>query len=203
MARPSTPLLSRDRIVDGAMALLDSGSPFTIPGLGKALGVHPSSLYNHFANRDAIVEAMRSRVVEGNSPASVVGLPWDEMFIVLARALRAGFANHPNIVPLLVGQQVSNEQAIEIYETLSDALSDGGFSDQDVLAIIGVFDNFTTGAGLDAGAPLEVWVFSPRESALSRSLAKPELAEERAVLAFELGLELIVDGLRRRLNPAV
>lgn len=202
MARPKTPILSKDRIVDGAIALLDSGKPFTIPALGKALGVHPSSLYNHFVNRDAIVEAMRVRVFESDVLESVVGLAWDEVFTVLARTLRLGFANHPNLVPLLVGQQVSNEQAIEVYETLSDALSNAGFSDSDVLAIVGVFDNFTTGAGLDAGAPLEVWAFSPRESALSRSLSTPELAEGRAVLAFELGLELIIDGLRRRLKAA-
>lgn len=202
MARPKTPILSKDRIIDAAIALVDSGKPFTIPGLGKALSVHPSSLYNHFANRDAIVEAMRVRVVTDHDLDVTEDRPWDVMFLSLARSVRRSFAAHPNIVPLLVGNQVSNEQAVLVYERLSDALSDAGFTDRDVLAIVGIFDNFTTGAGLDAGAPLEVWAFSSSESALRRALATPGYASERAELAFEFGLELIVDGLRRRLADA-
>jgi hypothetical protein len=118
---------------------------------------------------------------------------------LIARIVWLAFAQHPKVIALLVAQQVSNRNAIRVYEMLSDALSDAGFTDREVLGIIGIFDNYTTGAGLDVSAPSDVWVFSEHRSALQRSLADPELAANRSVIAFEFGLELLVDGLRARL----
>ena len=63
MGRPRTPLLSADRIADAALELVNTTGGFTMPALAARLGVRPSSLYNHVAGRDAIVELLRERAM--------------------------------------------------------------------------------------------------------------------------------------------
>lgn len=71
MGRPSTPILSTDRIATAALDLVNSTGGFTIPGLARRLKVSPSSLYNHVAGREQIVELLRERAMsEVNLPTS-------------------------------------------------------------------------------------------------------------------------------------
>ena len=72
MGRPSKPLLSTDRIAGAAMDLVNKTGGFTVPELARALKVSPSSLYNHVAGREQIVELLRERAM------SDVALPADD-----------------------------------------------------------------------------------------------------------------------------
>ena len=58
--------LSRDRIVDGAIALVEREGvdALTMRRLGSTLGVRAMSLYNHVANRDELVDAISARAFE-------------------------------------------------------------------------------------------------------------------------------------------
>ncbi|MGO4459170.1 TetR/AcrR family transcriptional regulator [Streptomyces sp. M-16] len=64
MARPRKPLLSRDRIVEAAGALVDAEGLEAVSTrrLAAALGVSGPSLYNHFRTKDAILEAVADAV---------------------------------------------------------------------------------------------------------------------------------------------
>ncbi|NNV08536.1 TetR/AcrR family transcriptional regulator, partial [Geobacillus sp. MMMUD3] len=59
MARPTSPLLSREKIALAAIEMLDSGQELKIQPLAKRLGVSLSSLYHHVDGREGIVHAMR------------------------------------------------------------------------------------------------------------------------------------------------
>ena len=64
MPRPRQPVLSRERIVTAALALIDADGlgAFSTRRLAAALGVQGPSLYHHFANRDAILDAVADSV---------------------------------------------------------------------------------------------------------------------------------------------
>ncbi|UUY47099.1 TetR/AcrR family transcriptional regulator [Streptomyces yangpuensis] len=64
MARPRKPLLSRDRIVEAAGALVDAEGLEAVSTrrLAAALGVSGPSLYNHFRTKDEILDAVADAV---------------------------------------------------------------------------------------------------------------------------------------------
>ena len=59
--------LSRDRIVEAALALLDAEGfdAVTMPSLAKRLGVGTMSLYRHVADKDDLINAVGERVLSG------------------------------------------------------------------------------------------------------------------------------------------
>jgi AcrR family transcriptional regulator len=65
MARPRKPLLSRDRIVTTALALVDAEGLVALSTrrLAAELGVSGPSLYNHFATKEAILDAVADTVI--------------------------------------------------------------------------------------------------------------------------------------------
>ena len=201
MPRPSSPILSADRIADAAIALVDDGRAFGVNALARELGVTPSSLYNHVEGKDAIVELMRGRLAVRAAISVPDGLAWDEVVAYVVRAQRAMFAEHPLVLPLLVGKPVTDVTVLGYYEALAEALLSAGFPDDEVLVIVAVLDAFALGSGLDLSAPPEVWQAEPG-SALGRLVAGGEPGHVRADRAFDLGVELLLASLRARLAAA-
>ncbi|WP_271177062.1 TetR/AcrR family transcriptional regulator [Leifsonia poae] len=201
MPRPSSPILSADRIADAAIALVDAGKAFGVNALARELGVTPSSLYNHVEGRDAIVELMRGRLAVRAAISVPDGLAWDAVVAYVVRSQRAMFAEHPLVLPLLVGKPVTDVTVLGYYEALAEALLSAGFPDDEVLVIVAVLDAFALGSGLDLSAPPEVWQAEPG-SALGRLVAGGEPGQVRADRAFDLGVDLLLASLRARLAGA-
>lgn len=198
MPRPKVSLLSVDVIADAAIELVDSAEPFGVNALARRLKVTPSSLYNHVDGRDAIIELMRGRLGERYLPAFVAE-EWDAVVASTMRALHRLYADHPLIVPLIVGKTMTDPGAIATYDTLATALVEAGFPDDEVLAIIAILDAFALGFALDATSPDEVWRPEGPTRTLGRLLAGTPRGRERSDRAFEIGLELLLDSLRARL----
>ncbi|MFF1571123.1 TetR/AcrR family transcriptional regulator [Leifsonia sp. NPDC058292] len=197
MPRPSSPILNPERIADAAIDLVDAGKPFGVNAVARALGVTPSSLYNHVEGKDAIVELMRGRLAERAAIVVPDGLSWDAVVEYVVREQRAMFAAHPLVLPLLVGKPVTDAGVLGYYDALAAALLSAGFADEDVLVVIAVLDAFALGSGLDLSAPNEVWRAAPN-TALGRLVAKGEAGAERSDRAFDLGVELLLASLRAR-----
>lgn len=156
MPRPSSPLLSPEIIGAAGLALAKDGEPFGVNAIARSLGVRPSSLYNHVEGMDGILELMRGRLVDGYR-IEWNGEPWDEYLQVVLRTQRRMYADHPQLVPLLVGKTITHPAVIAAYDDLASVLVDGGFPEDEVLSVIAVIDAFAIGFGLDLASPDEVW----------------------------------------------
>ncbi|MFB9375473.1 TetR/AcrR family transcriptional regulator [Kineococcus gynurae] len=203
MARPKNPLLSRELVLEQALALLDETGQLTLPGLARRLGVSPSSIYHHVpGGKEEIVEGVRG-VLTGSDPGPDPTLPWGEYVEAWARQYRSAMAAHPHVVPLLTAQTVSNPLTLAWYEECAQVLARDGFAPVDVLHAITVLDSLVLGSALDAGAPLTVWAdddeHAPTLSAAIR--AGRETAGDRSRLSFELGLRSLLVGLAERCQP--
>lgn len=198
--RPKVPLLSVERIVDQALAMIDDGARFGIVHLARRLDVNPSSLYNHVSGRDEIIELIRGRLADDFDIAVQPGTPWDDVVEYVVRRQRAMFATHPLYLPLLVGKTVTDPRVISYYEDLAAALGLAGFPDAEVLDIVAMLDAFALGSGLDLSAPVEVWKTPDAAGALGRLLASADDGVSRSERAFELGLRFLLAGLRDRLS---
>ena len=198
MARPTQPLISVDAVVTAALELIDESGDFSLPRVARKIGVSQSSIYNHVSGREEILELIRGRITEG-SPVLPAGTPWDEVLRLEIREYRESFARHPRMAPLLVMQTVRHAKVIAFYERLSTALEEAGFAGTDVASALALIDSFAIGAALDLAAPGNVWEVEPGGgSALGRAVENASGLADRAGTAFEFGLEILIEGLRRR-----
>ena len=209
MARPSRPLLSVPRIAEAALALVDASGDFTMAALADALGVRPSSLYNHLAGREEIVEAMRTQVLEQgahelrNDPGRGPVRGPEEAVRLILRSYRESFARHPRLIPLVTSYTVSAPAVMRWYEELADHLTVLGIGRDRLLDVITLLDSLVLGAALDLAAPDEVWDRRGTRSALlAAAIAAAPTGRERADRAFELGLDLVLGGLVRLATTA-
>ncbi|WP_347977252.1 TetR/AcrR family transcriptional regulator C-terminal domain-containing protein [Microbacterium sp. ProA8] len=199
MPRPRVNLLSVELIADAAIALADSGEPFSVNALARRLGVTPSSLYNHVDGKDAIIELMRGRLSRRYLPAPVAG-DWEAVIAGTVRALRRLYAEHPLIVPLIVGKTITDPGVIAQYDHLAAALVEAGVPDGEVLAVVAIVDAYAIGFGLDLASPDEVWQPDTPTTTLGRLITDAAQGAERSDAAFEIGLEMLIASLRLRVE---
>lgn len=200
MGRPSTPLLSRDAIAIAALRLVDRTGEFTIAQVAGALGVRPSSLYNHVSGKEEIVEEMRSVVFREGSlhgtPETGDARTWDQTVRALLRRYRECFARHPRLIPLVTAYTVSSPEVMGMYDELAETLSAAGVADDRLLDVITMCDGVVFGAALDLAAPEEVWAVSEaRSRALVAAIQQAGTGRERADRAFELALDILIAGI--------
>jgi TetR/AcrR family tetracycline transcriptional repressor len=125
--------LNRERILDVALVIADEAglSGLSMRRLAKALSVEAMALYNHVANKTAILDGLAERVfaeVETPDPA----LPWPERVRALATSMHAAFGRHP-VVPLALVTDQANPTtlaALRPLEALIGAFAEAGFDDE-------------------------------------------------------------------------
>ncbi|OCB58519.1 TetR family transcriptional regulator [Mycobacterium vulneris] len=197
MGRPPAPLLSADRIASAAMDLVNATGGFTVPELARALKVRPSSLYNHIAGREQIIELLRERAMsEVALPADDPARPWTDVVADIMRTYRQSYARYPRLIPLLTAHAVNSDHALTMYNVLAVTFSRAGFDPADTLRAITLVDSYVLGSALDVAAPDEPWragaeVGPELSSALATGSAKPARADD----AFEFGIGVLLRGL--------
>ena len=77
MVRPRTPLLSRERIVEVAVTVIDAEGldALSTRRLARELGVQAPSLYNHFSTKEDILDAVGDE--NGDLSRSHSDIAWD------------------------------------------------------------------------------------------------------------------------------
>jgi AcrR family transcriptional regulator len=200
VGRPLTPLLSVELIAETALEIIDSGEPFSMRRLAKRLGVSAPALYNHVESKEALVELLRGAMVSEHPLPEVDGGTWVDRVAAIARAQRAAFSAHPNVVPLLIGVPIAQPAVLEIYRELARAIASAGFDDAEVSVLLEVIDSFAIGNALEQRAPQESWVDPDDEGALARAMRSWSSRQAHLDEAFETGLEFILGGMTARLS---
>ena len=199
MGRPTTPLLSQELIAAAALRLIDDTGEFTVTQVAAALQVRPSSLYNHVTGKAQILEAVRALVFR--AVPRVRPLPdtvWTDQVRGLLRTYRDAFAAHPRLVPMLTAQTVSSPEVMRIYDDLAEVLSHQRVPADRLLDVLTILDSFVIGSALDAVAPDQVWdAGQATQPDLRRAIETSSHGRDRADQAFELGMDLILEGLTR------
>lgn len=202
MPRPRTPILSRDRIVDAALALLDETGGFTIPQLAKRLGVSMSSLYHHMTNRAEIVAGIRERLT-ASFPELDPRQPWRQEVRRWARGYREFMVAHPNLVPELAANPVVDEWTRRAYEELAAVLERAGLPPASILPAITALDSYVLGSAIDVSVLSDLWATSvERDGALGRAQRAVPWSADGIDTAFELGLTGLLLALEELLPPA-
>jgi len=125
---PASPGLSRERIVDAALELIDRDGleAFSVRGLAQHLSVYPTALYWHVPNRNALLGDVVSSVLSGITPPDEP--EWTDWLRKLMRSYRAAVRKHPNVAPLIGAQLVSNSSIdFVMIEQILTVLERAGF----------------------------------------------------------------------------
>jgi TetR/AcrR family transcriptional regulator, tetracycline repressor protein len=208
------PQLSREIVVDAALAVLEAGGghALTMRRVAEQIGVSASALYGYVASKEELVQLVFERIGEELTlPETADG--WQEMLKQFGRNLLAVFRRYPGVAALTMGRAVATPSTLAVGERMLAELRAAGIPDQ-VAAYVGDLGGLYVGGiayELDAAPPadqtaamvaqLAAWIKSlppdryPNTVALADKLVAGS-AEDR----FEWGLDVIVRGLASYLD---
>src|SRR3954464_5053268 len=152
--------LSPELILDAAEAVAAQGfDALTMRAVAARLDAVPMALYNHFATKEALVDALLDRVLSRFAPAPP-SADWIEDLRAFARAHRRLLAEHAWAVAPLFTQPNPGLGAVRIGEYVLAILDRGGVSkDRSVAVFSGLialnygWASFTAARDLDPGGP--------------------------------------------------
>ena len=204
--------LNRDRILNAALELADEGGieSLTMRKLGQALGFEAMSLYNHVANKDDVLDGILDLVLAESEPPSPHG-DWDEAMRTSAISVHEALRRHPWSCTLLMSPEHARPARARYMDLLLGRLREAGFSAEITYTAYHVLDGHIFGFSLwetiHTYTAEEVSNFAAKFAQVIPADAYPYLHEHaqqhfsegphREGSAFELGLDLIVDGLKK------
>jgi AcrR family transcriptional regulator len=210
---PQRVRLSRERVLDAALVLADSGGleALTIRSLATALGAKPMSVYYHVAGKDEILDALVD-LVFGEIVLPVPGRDWRVELCGRAHSARQVLARHRWAIGLLESRRSPGPANLRHHDAVLATLRGAGFSAELTAHAYALLDSYVYGFALqEAGLPFEGpdSAGSVAEPIMEMMAAGeyPHLTEMATsyylqpgydfAAEFGFGLELILDGLER------
>ncbi|MFE4825311.1 TetR/AcrR family transcriptional regulator [Streptomyces sp. NPDC056672] len=204
MARPRKPLLSRERIVATASALVDAEGLQAVSTrrLAAELGVSGPSLYNHFRTKDEILEAVADAVsarVDLSMFEEGDGRDWRTALHDWAVSYRAALTEHPNVVPVLARGPGRRPAALRVADVVFGAMVRAGWPPAQATHIGALMRYFVTGSALTSfagGFVADATAYDPADYphlGQAHLLARRQRQVDEG--AFSTGLRALLDGL--------
>ena len=178
--------------------------------LGQALGFEAMSLYNHVANKHDVVDGMLDLVLGESEPPSPTG-DWDVAIRASAISVHQALRRHPWSCTLLMEPGRIRPARLRYMDLLLGRLREAGFAAATTYQAYHVLDGHIFGFSLwEASHTYTAEEVSKLEARFTQTItadAYPYLHEHaqqhfsegahHEVSAFEFGLDLIVDGLKK------
>jgi AcrR family transcriptional regulator len=204
--------LSRDRILHAALDLADESGieSVTMRKLAQVLGFEAMSLYNHVANKDDLLDGILDLVLGESEPPAADG-DWDAAIRSSATSVHDALRRHPWACALLMSPARVRPARLRYMDLLLGRLREAGFSAETTYHAYHVLDGHIFGFSLwETSHTYSPAQMSDMVATFAQTItadAYPYLHEHaqqhfsegphREVGAFEFGLDLIVDGLKK------
>ena len=211
------PRLTRERVIQGALSVADSGGlgSLTIRSLANELGAKPMSVYYHVANKDEILDALVD-IVFTEIQLPTPGGDWRSEMRKRASSAREVLARHRWAIGLLESRTDPGPANLRHHDTVIATLQAAGFSTQLTAHAYALLDSYVYGFALQEAAlpfqsPDSVGDGDVVESIMERMTEDeyPHLVHMATSYylqpgydfgdEFGFGLDLILDGIERML----
>jgi AcrR family transcriptional regulator len=203
--------LTRERILRAALEFADANGidALTMRELGRSLGFEAMALYRHVAGKDEILDGILDLVLEEVEPPPP-SPDWAAAIRSGALSLHAALERHPWATRLMTSANGLRPVRLAFAEAVLARLEDAGFSEADCFHAYHVVDAYILGFSHWQAAH----TFSETEqAAIAKRLANDVSFDDyplmqkhreqhrtpgphRDVSAFEVGLELMLEGLQ-------
>ena len=215
-SQPGGPL-STERVLRAAVDLADRDGieSLTMRKLAHQLGAGAMSLYYHVANKDELLDGMIDVVYSEIDPPSSRA-DWKTAMRRVAVSAREALARHRWAIPLMESRRRPGPASLRHHDAVLGRLREAGFSIQNAVHAFSALDSYVHGFALqEQTLPFETpeELVEVGEGMLQQLPADeyPHLAETIAEFMrsgyqfaneFEVGLELVLDGLERLRDTA-
>jgi len=217
MATETRVPLSRERVLRAGVELADASGveALTMRRLGEELGFEAMSLYRHVANKQDLLDGMLDLVLaewqlpEGDDD-------WQTAIRTSANSVHDALRRHPWAARLLMTGSHLRPVRLRYMNGLLSRLHDAGFDATTTYSVYHLLDGFIFGFSLWEIAYTSLLPMDGE--AVSKLMATipwddyPRLAEHRdhhmnegphrEASAFQIGLDLILDGLQQTLGSS-
>jgi AcrR family transcriptional regulator len=121
--------LTPEAIITESLRLLDTGGRdgFSLPKLGRALGVDPTAVYRHFASKDDLVLAIADHLIEEAMDGFEAQSCWVDTITQAARRLRTTYLAHPAAAALSACRTTQRPAEMRAVDILIGAMLQAGF----------------------------------------------------------------------------
>jgi len=205
--------LTRERVLDAAMKLADGGGieALSMRKLGQALGVEAMALYYHFAKKERVIDGIVDLVFgEIDLPAS--GADWKAAMRRRAISVRDALGRHRWAIGLMESRTNPGPANLRRHDAVIGCLRAAGFDMAAAATAYSLLDAYVYGFALTKmNLPFET---TTDIAEMAETMLEPFPAGEYPNLAafisehamkpgydfadeFEVGLDVILDGLER------
>jgi AcrR family transcriptional regulator len=206
--------LNRDRVLHAALELADSSGveALTMRRLGDELGFEAMSLYRHVANKKDLFDGMLDLVLAEWQPPDREG-DWSNSIRTSAVSVHSALRRHRWAAGLLMTGSHLRPARLRYMDRLLATLREGGYDEAATYHVYHLLDGYIFGFSLWEIAYTAVPLDAEAVTKVLQSIPwdeYPQLAEHRdqhmtdgphrEANAFEIGLDLILDGLAARLG---
>ena len=209
--------LSRDRVIDAALRVMDTDGleAVSMRRIAREVGVEAMSLYNHVRDKDDLLEGIRLRVFSefvfpdlDPTTRMRTGAGWPTSWRDLLKA-------HPNMLELLAEEHEppSSLEAFAAMEVALAVLRSMGVPDDEMVQVFHAFGGYIQGYTMmehqmdfqKHGGPAGLAELARRIDASQLpcvAAALPYMADCDLDAQFSLGLDLMLEGMRARYGTA-
>ncbi|MEP9364386.1 TetR/AcrR family transcriptional regulator C-terminal domain-containing protein [Nocardioides sp. CN2-186] len=174
-------------VVEQALRVLDTYglADLTMRRLGTELGVQPSALYHHFANKQALLAAVADEILARGVRAPRPGA-WDDRVVAECGRLRDAMLAYRDGAELVATVHSFGLGAAAPYDEIAAALTDGGLDAALVPTAARTLLHFVFGHVSDEQTHLQAGSVGAIDG------------EPRESSDFGVGLAIVMDGIRQR-----
>jgi AcrR family transcriptional regulator len=209
--------LSQERVLRTALELADQGGleSLSMRKLGQALGVEAMAVYYHFANKERVLDGIVD-LVFGEIDLPAIGADWKTAMRQRAISVRDALARHRWAIGLMESRTNPGPSNLRHHDAVIGCLRAAGFDMARAATAYSLLDSYIYGFALTKmNLPFEdtsdivemsetmLAPFAPGEyqnlaDFITEHAMKPgyDYADE-----FEVGLDVILDGLERLGDP--
>src|SRR3954470_2066259 len=164
--RPAKPALSRETIVDAALAIVreEGIEALTMRHLAQALDTGPASLYVYVANRDELWDLVFDAAVGSIETEPTDPARWREQLHALAgRMVSLMVVDYPGIARLAMAHIPVGDNALRVSESILSLLKAGGVGDQAAAYAADLLSLFVTANAYEQSLYGQLYADSERE----------------------------------------
>lgn len=200
MARPTTPLLNRELIRDAALDLIDEAGleALSMRALADRLGVRAQSLYGHFPNKDALLDAVANLITREVDTSGFEGADWRAGLLVWGRSYRAALSAHPRAAAVIAGGTRDRADFLAMADAVHGGLVGAGWPPRTATLISASIKYLVIGAATTpfaSGFADDTAVYLHRYPNLVKAHLISKHAEAIDRDGFELALHCLITGL--------
>jgi len=207
-ARPG---LTRDRIVEAAIAIVDEGGPeaLTMRAVAQRLRSGAMSLYRHVSGREELLDLVLAAMT-AEVPVTTLTGDWRADLAAIARDVRAGLLRRPHLTVLMTSRAGRGGGELPLQDRTLGVLRAAGFGRRGAVMANHALGNYVAGAALWEAVGLagttgearearrqaaaDAIAALPTEQFPSLAWVGPKLVAGSADQRFEFGLECLLDG---------